>query len=212
MDTSVTVTSVSNVGSDTAAIRFEAPDDFEARPGQFVKLGGTVDGEEYDRFYTLSSPDVQPEFETTVEADPGESGPFASHLVSLEPGETVRMDGPFGADFYENEQRVLLLASGPGVGPAVAIAERALADGNEAAVLYRSDSPVHADRLDELRDSGVTVEVTADPIASNLDGLHTGDAGEQIFAYGFEDFVDEARAAIETVGGDPDAAKIENFG
>jgi Flavodoxin reductases (ferredoxin-NADPH reductases) family 1 len=212
MDSPVTVTDVTDVGPDTAAIRFEAPDDFEARPGQFVKLSGTVDGEEYNRFYTLSSPDVQPEFETTVEADPGESGPFASHLVGLEPGETVLMDGPFGADFYENERRVLLLASGPGVGPAVAIAERAVADGNEAAVLYRSDTPVHADRLDELRADGVTVEVTADPIASHLDRLYTGDSGEQIFAYGFEDFVDEARAAIETVGGDPDAAKIENFG
>jgi Flavodoxin reductases (ferredoxin-NADPH reductases) family 1 len=69
METRVSVTSVTDVGPDTVAIRFEAPAGFEAAPGQFVKLGDEVEGEEYNRFYTLSSPDVSGEFETTIEVD-----------------------------------------------------------------------------------------------------------------------------------------------
>lgn len=211
METRVSVTSVTDVGPDTVAIRFEAPAGFEAAPGQFVKLGDEVEGEEYNRFYTLSSPDVSGEFETTIEVDPDESGPFAAHLAGLNPGEAVQMAGPFGRDYYEDEEQALLLASGPGIGPAVAIAERALADGNSAAVVYQSAAPVHEDRLTGLADRGVSVQITEEPIASEVSDRYTGDAGEQIFAYGFEDFIDEARGAITAVGGDPDAAKIENF-
>lgn len=211
METRVSVTSVTDVGPDTVAIRFGAPEGFEANPGQFVKLGDNVDGEEYDRFYTLSSPDVSGEFETTVEVDPDESGPFAAHLAGLSPGEEVRMAGPFGRDYYEGEKQVLLLASGPGIGPAVAIAERALADGNGAAVVYQSAAPVHESRLTQLADRGVPVRITEEPIASKVSDLYTGDSGEQFFVYGFEEFIEEARGAIAAVGGDPDAAKIENF-
>jgi len=33
-----------------------------------------------------------------------------------------------------------------------------------------------------------------------------------VFVYGFADFVEDATTAIERGGGDPDAAKVENFG
>ncbi|ELZ27347.1 flavodoxin reductase [Halogeometricum pallidum JCM 14848] len=117
MDATVVVTEVRDVGPDTVAIEFETPDGFEADPGQFVKLSGTVDGEEYDRFYTLSSPDVQETFEVTVGLDPEEAGPFSRHLVNLEAGDELGVSGPFGRSYYKGESRVVVLAGGPGIGP-----------------------------------------------------------------------------------------------
>ena len=212
MDATVTVTHVAEVGPRTVAITFESPSDFSAEPGQFVKLSATVDGEEYSRFYTLSSPDTDGDFEVTVGVDPDEAGPFSRHLESLESGDELDMSGPFGSDFYEGEARAVCIVGGPGIGPAVGIAEAAVDAGNEAAVVYRSAEPSHRARLDELADRGVDVRVVADDLTAAVADVLTGDAGEQAFVYGFADFLDDALAAVEAADADPDAAKVENFG
>ena len=213
MDATVTVTEVTAVGPETIAINFESPEEFHAQPGQFVKLSATVAGEEYARFYTLSSPDVADTFEITVEIDPAESGPFSDHLAELAAGDEIEMSGPFGSDYYEDESRVVVLAGGPGVGPAVGIGERAHADGNAVHLVYRADTPVHETRLSELETAGATVTITTDEaFAAAVDEAVTAAADEQVFVYGFGEFVTAATAAIEAAGGDPDGAKVENFG
>jgi len=214
MDATVAVDAVRTVGPHTVAIELETPAGFEAEPGQFVKLAATVDGEEYARFYTLSSPDVAGTFEVTVEVDPEEGGPFSEHLVGLAAGDELDLSGPFGSSFYDGESRAVVLAGGPGVGPAVGIAERALAEGNEAAVVYLDDEHAHTERLDALADDGAAVALAAadaDLTAHAADAV-TAAAGEQVFVYGFAAFVDRAREAIAAAGGDPEAAKVENFG
>jgi cytochrome-b5 reductase len=212
MDTRVTVVGVSDVGPDTVAIEFETPADFTAQPGQFVKLSATVDGESYSRFYTLSSPDTDGTFEVTVGIDPEEAGPFSRYLVDLAAGDELCCTGPFGDQHYDGESRVVVLAGGPGVGPAVGIGERALGDGAEVAVVYRDDAPAHEDRLAALSEAGATVFVLDGEIDAAVADVVTGDAGEQVFVYGFADFVADAKAAITSAGGDPDDAKVENFG
>ncbi|MFB6167778.1 MAG: FAD-dependent oxidoreductase [Haloferacaceae archaeon] len=212
MEASVAVADVQSVGPDTVAIEFEAPEGFDAVPGQFVRLGATVDGETYRRFYTLSSPGVEETFEVTVGVDEAEGGPFSAYLAALAPGDEMEMSGPFGSNYYEGESRVVVLAGGPGVGPAVAVAERALADGGEAAVVYRDDQPAHEARLDRLRDRGASVVVTDGAVGAAVAEAVTGEAGERVFVYGFQPFVDEAVGAIDAAGGDPDAAKVESFG
>ena len=200
------------VGPDTVALDLETPDGFDARPGQFVKLSLDVDGERRSRFYTLSSPAVEDTFEVTVSVDP--DGDVAPHLADLEAGDAVTMTGPFGNAHYGDEPRTAVLAGGPGVGPAIGIAERTLEDGGEAAVVYRDDEPAHEDRLDALRESRAVIHVVGedgdltDPTAAAL----AGDEDEQVFVYGFADFLDVATDALAAAGGDPDGAKIENFG
>lgn len=213
MDATVTVTAVDPVGPDTVAVEVETPEGFAAAPGQFVRLGATIDGEEYARFYTLSS-DVGETFEVTVSVDPAEGGPFTDYLAHLDPGDRLTMSGPFGDQRYEGEPRVVVLAGGPGVGAAVAIGERALADGAGVALVYRyrGEAPVHADRLDALREAGAAVTVTDGSIADAVADAVTGAAGEQAFVYGFEAFVDDARRALADAGADPDEAKVESFG
>lgn len=206
----LTVVAVEAVGTDAVAIDFESPPDFTARPGQFVKLTLEVDGEDVSRFYTISSPDVEDTFEITVEVDPeGDVGPV---LADLAAGEAIRVSGPFGSAYYEDEPRVLVVAGGPGVGPAVGIAERALDDGGEAAVVYQDASPIHERRLAALADRGATVELLApgEDVAGAVADCLTDDA--QVFVYGFADFLDTATGAIAAAGGEPDAAKVENFG
>jgi len=204
------VVAVRDVGPDTVSIDFETPDAFDAQPGQFVKLTMTVDDEEVSRFYTISSPTVQETFEITVGIDP--DGELAPQLGALEAGDGIRIAGPFGSDYYEGESRVVVLAGGPGVGPAVGIAERALDDGNEAAVVYQDDAPVHEDRLNALRDAGAFVSVIAggeslvDPVTEAVED------GGQVFIYGFADFLDDATEALEAAGVSTDDAKVENFG
>ena len=212
MDATVTVRSTAEVGPDTVAIEFDSPDGFEAEPGQFVKLTGTVDGESYSRFYTLSSPDVTESFEVTVGIDEAEGGPFSVHLGSLSAGDTLEMTGPFGNNYYEGESRVVVLAGGPGIGPAVGIGERALEEGKTVAVVYADDEPAHEARLAELEATGATVYVVSGAIEDAVAATLSEEPGEQVFVYGFGSFVEEAEAAIEAAGGDPEEAKVENFG
>ncbi|WP_178916356.1 FAD-dependent oxidoreductase [Natronomonas gomsonensis] len=209
-----TVAAVHEVGPDAVAIDLDTPAAFDAEPGQFVKLTATVGGEEESRFYTVSSPNTDDTFEFTISYDPEEGGAFSEYLLNLDAGDTVTITGPFGDDYYESENRAIVLAGGPGIGPAVAIAERALAEGNEAAIVYRDDTPLHEDRLSNIANAGASVfvlfedESLTDAVADVL----TNADGEQVFVYGFADFLEDATAAIEAAGGDPDAAKAENFG
>jgi len=212
MDATVDVTDTTTVGPDTVAIEFATPAGFDAQPGQFVKLSATVDGENYARFYTLSSPDVDGTFEITVGIDPEEGGPFSEFLAERSASDAVEMSGPFGSDYYEGESRVVVLAGGPGIGPAVGIGERALDDGGEVAIVYRDSEPAHDERLAALTDAGASVDVTDDPIAAAVGDAITGQSGEQVFVYGFAEFVDEATDAAAAAGVAVDDLKVENFG
>lgn len=213
MEATVAVTGIEDVGANTVAVTFSTPAGFEAEPGQFVRLTATIDGEEFGRFYTLSSPTVGETFEVTVGIDPEESGPFSEFLADLEPGVTLEMTGPFGDQYYEGAPRAVVLAGGPGVGPAVAIAERALSAGNEAAVVYRYEgAPAHGSRLARLRERGATVRVTDAPIDVAVAEVVTGEPGEQLFVFGFASFLELAERAVADAGGDFEEAKVENFG
>jgi len=213
-DTDTTVAAVREVGDDALAFDLETPGEFEAEPGQFVKLTAAVDGESESRFYTVSSPTTVGTFEFTAGFDPDEAGPFSEYLRDLDAGDTVTVSGPFGRNYYEGERRVVVLAGGPGIGPAVAIAERALGEDSEAAIVYRDDAPVHEDRLADIAAAGADVFVLTgeEPLTDATAAALSGADGEQTFVYGFSDFLADAEAAIEAAGLDPDAAKAENFG
>jgi len=207
--TEVAVRAVESVGTDTIALTLETPPGFDAEPGQFVQLAATVDGEEVTRHYTLSSPDADETFEVTVEIDP--SGSLSPYLADLEPGKTVEVAGPYGDSFYEGEESVVVLAGGPGVGPAVGIGERASDEGATVTVVYEDADPAHEERLTGLAAAGATVVITDD--VSNEEVLEVlADAQGQTFIYGFAGFLDRATAALDAASVDADEAKTENFG
>ncbi|WP_158057807.1 FAD-dependent oxidoreductase [Halorussus halophilus] len=207
--TAVEVRAVESVGTDTVALTLETPPEFDAEPGQFVQLGATVEGEEVARYYTLSSPDMADTFETTVEVDP--DGSLTPYLANLEAGDTVEVAGPFGESYYEGEQSVVVLAGGPGVGPAVGIGERALAEGADVTIVYEDADPAHETRLATLASEGATVVITDDVSSDDVVTLLADSLG-QTFVYGFANFVDEATAALDAAGLDTADAKVESFG
>lgn len=210
--TDTPITDSRHVGPDAIALEIETPEGFDARPGQFIKLSLDVEGERQSRFYTLSSPTVTDTFEITVAVEPdGDVGP---HLADLDAGDRVTVAGPFGNAYYEDEGRTTILAGGPGVGPAVGIAERTLDEGGEAAVVYRDDHPSHRDRLATLRENGAFVSVLDEDASMTgaVENALADTADEQVFVYGFAEFLDVATDALQTAGSDPDSAKVENFG
>ena len=209
--TAVTVADVREVGPDTVALELETPAGFDALPGHFVLVRASPDGEEVARHYTLSSPDVEDTFEITVGVDP--DGDLSPWLADLEPGATIDVEGPFGEITYDRTEDVVAIAGGPGVGPAVAIAEAAHDAGYEAAVIYQDDEPAHRDRLDSLAASGADLTILDDGDDEGLASAvraHVDDG--QLFAFGFSDFVHAVADAIDAAGGDADEALIENFG
>ncbi|MFC4542071.1 FAD-dependent oxidoreductase [Halosolutus amylolyticus] len=218
--TPVSVESVREVGPDTVALELETPAGFDAVPGQFVLLRavpGSDDQQDVDeddvvmRHYTLSSPSVGDTFEITVGIDP--DGDLSPWLADLDGGETVHVEGPFGTITYERDCDVVAIAGGPGVGPAVAIAEAAHESSHGAAVIYQDDDPAHVDRLEAIEAEGVDVRFVEEDAPDELaDAIATSHDEGQVYAFGFEDFVRAAADAIDDAGGDPDDALIENFG
>lgn len=211
MDATVAITAVESVGPDTVAVTLETPAAFDAAPGQFVLVRATPVDEEFARHYTLSSPRVDETFEITVGIDP--DGDLSPWLAEREPGDEIVMEGPFGEIAYEGDGDVVAIAGGPGVGPAVAIAEAAVERDRDAAVVYQDDEPAHRDRLDALAEAGVPVAVVDDSDETGLReaiGEYIDDG--QAYAFGFRDFVTIVADAIDDAGGDPDDALIENFG
>ncbi|WP_255194163.1 FAD-dependent oxidoreductase [Natronobeatus ordinarius] len=209
--TEVTVENVCEVGPETIALELATPEGFDALPGQFVVLRTELDGEEITRYYTISSPTVEETFELTVGIDP--DGDLSPWLADLEGGETVHVDGPHGQSTYEGAGDVVAVAGGPGVGPAVAIAEAAHQAGHEAAVIYQDDEPAHRDRLESLEAAGADVLFLADgDDASLADAIKTYHENGQVYVFGFADFVRTVADAIDDADGDADEALIENFG
>ena len=209
--TPVTVEAVREVGPDTVALELETPDSFDALPGQFVLVRAAPEGEELARHYTLSSSSVDDTFEITVGIDP--EGDLSPWLADLEAGETIHVEGPFGTITYERDRDVVAVAGGPGVGPAVSIAEAAHESGHDAVVVYQDDEPAHADRLEALEEAGAVVRVLdgdADDDLADAVASHADDG--QVYAFGFDDFVTAVADALEEAGADADDALIENFG
>lgn len=208
-DVAVPLESVADAGPDTIAMTFRSPSGFDAAPGQFIELSARVEDEVIQRYFTLSSPRVTDSFEITVSIDPeGALGPW---LADREPGDTIQMSGPYGNSYYEGEDEVVVLAAGPGIGPAIGIGERALDEGGSVAIVHPAGSAVHRERLSDLSEAGAHVFRPADGLSSvTAEALEA--VGGTVFVYGFSDFVQTAVAAIEAAGWDPDEAKVESFG
>lgn len=201
------ITRIDDVGPRTVAIEVESPPEFEAYPGQFVLVRADLEGEEETGYYTISSPDVEDTFEMTVAVKPdGTLGPW---LAERSVGDTVRVDGPFGDVQYLGDDDAVVLAGGPGIGPAVGIGERALARGREVAILYGGARPAHQTRLDALESDGGTVVVdeALDEAVAAVDF-----ATAAIYVFGFEGFVEQAKRALSEAGVDTTTVEFESFG
>lgn len=211
VDNSARITDVRDVGTDTVALDLEPTEALDALPGQFVLLRAEIDGTEEKSYYTISSPTVDTTFEVTASVGPDST--FSQWLAGRTPGDTVTVEGPYGNIAYDDEGNVVAIAGGPGIGPAIAIAERATRHGHDAAVIYKDDHRAHRTRLEAIADAGHVVRLFEqdedDALRSAIeDQLGNGTT----YVFGFSEFCDDVTAAIESAGGDSDEAHVESFG
>lgn len=203
----VAITDIEDVGDRTIAIELETPTDFEAFPGQFVLVRTTIDDEDETGYYTISSPDVAGTFEITVAVTPdGTLGPW---LADRSVGDEITVEGPFGTIQYRGENDAIVIAGGPGIGPAVGIGERAVASERDVTIVYDGSHPPHARRLDRLERNGAVVVLTEDLRKATAE-IDRSDG--EIFVFGFESFIERAETALVDAGVDPENAAIESFG
>ena len=204
---SASITRIEDVGDRTIALKFETPTDFEAFPGQFILIRATINGEEETGYYTISSPDVRGTFETTVAVSPdGTLGPW---LAERSVGDEITVEGPFGEIQYTGEDNAIVIASGPGIGPAIGIGERAIAAGRDVTIVYDGSQPPHTKRLNGLERDGAVI-VTAEDLKRATKDVDISNG--EIFVFGFEGFVERAGTALTEIGIDTSNVAIENFG
>jgi ferredoxin-NADP reductase len=204
----IRINSIDEVGPQTVALRLETPEEFTAFPGQFVLVKATIGSTEETSYYTLSSSDVEETFEITVAVDP--SGTLGPWLANRSEGQTITVEGPYGNVQYAGDGDVVALSSGPGIGPAVGIGERAVDTGHNATLLCCGDQIPHRERLDRLSEAGVTVVIVdnLEDITKHPDYI----SDEQIYVFGFNEFVTKAKELLTASGVSIDQTNIESFG
>lgn len=201
------ITRLEDVGEQTIAIEVEAPSDFEAYPGQFVLVRGIIDDEEETGYYTISSPTVEETFEMTVAVDPdGTLGPWLSTRTL---NNELTVEGPFGDIQYTGDSDAIVLAGGPGIGPAIGIAESARDEEYDVTIVYGGSNPPHERRLTALEQDGATIVFSTD-LGAAVGSIDL--SGAETYVFGFQSFVNETKTALTEAGVDLEDIEIESFG
>jgi ferredoxin-NADP reductase len=120
----------------TASFRFERPDGFEYRAGQFVSWSVPTREGEQTKPFTLSSAPGDSYLELTTRLT---GSPFKDGLLGLRSGDRVGFEGPHGTMVApDGAPRIAFLAGGVGVTPARSIIRDSVqrATGAELVLFY----------------------------------------------------------------------------
>jgi ring-1,2-phenylacetyl-CoA epoxidase subunit PaaE len=127
----VTVKDIIRETNDSISIVFTNPGTrIKYKPGQFISMILTIDGEEIRRSYSLcSSPDYDPDLAVTVKKI--DKGRVSNYLVNrLKPGDEIKIIAPSGnftTDFDPGNKRTFVFfAGGSGITPLISIMKSAL--------------------------------------------------------------------------------------
>jgi len=142
---------------DTISIRYELSEQMKRKSGQFVMLYLDVDQEgkkkTIKRAYSLSSIPSDPYIETAVRME----GIGSSRIHTLNPGDEIEIDGPFGHFTFEEGMgdEVVLIGAGSGITPLMSIVRYIHEEklGVKVDVLYSNKKPediVYRHELEEL--------------------------------------------------------------
>jgi ferredoxin-NADP reductase len=206
-----TVQGIKEVGPEMIAVKLESPPEFEAEPGQFVLVKARIDGEIESEYYMLSSPLVGETLEITAKYD--SSGTVSPWLADRDfDGEIeIEITGPFGDIQYTGGHDVIIMASGPGIGPAVGITERARDTDSAATIIYQTKTPAFEDRLEELARRKAQIHIVSD--SDDLtDHIQATDSNATVYVFGFSAFISSARDALKAAEIDSESVYFENYG
>jgi glycine betaine catabolism B len=220
---------------DTKTLRFEVPKErqFGAKPGQFLTLQWTVDGQRVSRSYTISS---SPLHRNYVEITPKrmENGCVSIFLNELaKPGLRVEATGPYGSFYFDEtlHKSIVLIAAGSGITPMISML-RYIDDlklSTPVTLLYCVRTAADIIFKNELARLGSSLpnfnyEVCLsrpDPSWKGHSGRLTGEFVSQyvidldsptFFLCGPKGFMDNARQVLSTLGVNQNRILSESFG
>lgn len=217
----LTVTAVTELAPGAVALDFEAPEaGFDWRPGQYLTLRATVDGQDIRRSYSIAS---LPGQALRVGVKQVEGGAFSGFAQGLIAGDKLEVMPPEGRFVWQGEGEVVLIAAGSGITPMVAIAGAALAAGARVTLVYGNRSfatIMFREALDALKDRYLDRFTLIHVLSREpqdvplLNGRITGDkivalaragavdlaAAERIFLCGPGDMIDDVTTALQAEG------------
>lgn len=122
----MTLKSIEPVTHDTNHLVFDRPEGFEYAPGQGVELHLLKEGwEDEGRPFTPVTLPHEPTLEFVIKSYPGHDG-VTEQIGKMQPGDEVRMKGPFGA--ISDQGPGNFIAGGAGVTPMIAVLRKRLHD------------------------------------------------------------------------------------
>lgn len=136
------------------SIRFERPEGFEFRPGQFVLVLLKIDGKLEKRAYSISSsPTEHGHIEITFKSVDG--GAFSPALFKQEKGTTIEVKGPYGLFTLDEShmENLVLIAGGTGISPIRSILKYMIDTGKQVptSIIYGARTPQELIYHDEFQ-------------------------------------------------------------
>ncbi|WP_135606265.1 FAD-binding oxidoreductase [Methanococcoides sp. NM1] len=105
---------------DVKSFRFERPDDFGYKAGQYFFVSIPVNGEVQRKPFTISSSPTENGFLEFTKKLTGHE--FSNKLDSMDVGDVVVINGPYGRFTFEGEfDKIALISGGIGITPLVSI-------------------------------------------------------------------------------------------
>jgi len=207
-------------GADIVTVRFEKPEGYTFKPGQWFTLRLDTEQGPVTRTFSHSSAPSDPFIELTTRAS---GTPFKHALMGLEPGQNVHLNGPGGRlSVGDDVERVAFLVGGVGITPVRSILRDACARGrrfDDALLLYgnRDESCVpFLGEFEAMGDIGVRTVIvyerpsegwtgeagfiTAETVRRHLDlsdGRPFVVTGPPVMVYAMERVLDELEIAVE---------------
>lgn len=237
----LTVTDIERQTPEAVAVAFAVPDElrdeFAFRPGQYLTLAATVDGQDVRRSYSICSAPGEAMLKVGVKrvAD-GRFSRFVNEVLSV--GDTIRVMPPEGrfTSLAGERHDYLLIASGSGITPMLSIAKTVLTHEPDSSVTLvygnrTTDTIMFREDLQDLKDAHMRrfslvnllsrEKQDVDLLNGRIDGgriRRMADLGlidpfssDGVFLCGPGGMIDDVAAALKNLGVEPDRIRFERF-
>ena len=234
----LTIKEVANITKDAVNIIFEKPEvPFDYKPGQFITLISTIDGNKIRRAYSLCSTPFEDEF-PTITAKRVADGRMSNHINdTFKAGDVVEVMEPMGqftTEFKVDASRqVTFIGGGSGITPLISLIRSILLKEAESQItlIYANrseDQVIFRELIESLQlkndhrfkvvhlledDPEERAEITGRITSENLVGLinEHGLTDSEFFICGPQPMMDVALEGLKSAGIDDQAIRMESF-